>query len=146
MRSPIQFRFGLRSLLTFCLGIAFCVANFAPRHHQALEIDGATLKRIEHSWLPLDPADPVGPETFTDVTTKGWPTTAYLSHRNPFSHVTAQLSGNRLETHESYVDGRGVAVNTFVAVMALIACYVIPLVIASARRGRAISEKTSSGM
>ena len=132
MRSPIQFRFSLRGLLTFCLGTALLVANFAPRHHPELKVDAATLNRVDHSWGGFTD------ETFTDVITKGWPATAYLSHRNPFAHITAALTGKPVETNESYVDERGVAINAFVAAMALIICYLFPIAISSARHGRTI--------
>ena len=140
MRTPMRFRFSLRGLLVFCVGAAILAANVASQHHQKIVVDAATLKRIDHSWLPLDSADPVGPETFTDATTKGWPMMFYLSHRNPFSHVTAALSGKPQVTHESYFDGRGVAINAFVAAIALIACYLVPFLLPSARHSRAITD------
>ncbi|MCA9249269.1 MAG: hypothetical protein KDA42_19240 [Planctomycetales bacterium] len=138
MRFPIRLRYSLRGLLVFCLGASLLAANFAPQHHEELEVDAATLRRIEHSWLPLNPADPVGPEIFTDVKMKGWPKIVYLNHRNPFSDVTAAISGEPLETHESYVDGRGVAINAGVAAIALIVCYLVPISLPFGRRSRAI--------
>ena len=140
MRSPIRCRFGLRWLLTFCLGTAILAANFTPRHHQVLELDAATLERIEHSCLSLNPADPVGPETVTDATTKGWPAMVYLTHWNPFSGIAAAISGNAEVTHESYVDGRGAAINAFVAAIVLIAFYLVPDAVSFTRRGRAIPK------
>ena len=141
MRFPIPFRYSLRGLFTFCLGTALLAVNFASQHHQELEVDAVKLKRMEHSSLPLNPDAPVVPETFTDATTKGWPTIAYLSHRNPFSHITAAISGKTIETHESYVDSRGVAINAFVAAIVLIASYLVPVAFSSARRRRAIQNR-----
>ena len=138
MHSPHKFRFSVRGLLAFCLGVALLVANLVPRHHEELELDAATLRRVQHSCLPLNPTDPVSSETFSDVTTKGWPAMACLSHRNPFSRIAAELSGQPLETHESYIDKLGVAINAILAVMVLVACYLTPVAVSYVRHGRSL--------
>ena len=125
MHSRIQFRFTLHGLLTLCLAAALLVATSAPRQLAELEVDVATLNRIDHSSKPLDPDAPFEPAKFSDVTTKGWPATAYLSHRAPFASVAAAISGTPVKTRESYIDWRGVAINALVAAMALIICYLV---------------------
>jgi hypothetical protein len=142
MRFSNQFQISL--LLTFCLALALLAANFVPSHHREFEVGSATLNRGGRSWLPLDSDEPFAfsdKSFFTDVTTKGWPVTAYLTDSLEFRGIADELSGKPGPSFKSYVNVRGVVINIVVAVMALITCYLIPIAISSTSRNRANAKK-----